>query len=406
MLDAGITPDISVEDLALNPWRRPEVTDSPLTELGKEESLARRYQASALNPQLVVVSPMLRALQTAKISFADHDTQVRNVPWIAHEGCREELGYLYCNKRRPRTHIQNDYPTVDLSLLEGEEDTLFDNDNRECPAEMANRGYRFLVDFVAQRPETEIAIVSHSMFIFNMCTVLLDCTDEYGNEIDDLSSWFKTAEIRSMKLTFTNNNNNDSNFGSANLQQQQQQQMISNMSTGPQMIDFSPKQLYGKAPLRPGVHDLHYGPPSKPHVNQSAKEDIQSKQFGVGSKQLYGNRNSLRPNYRVDNQNQVPPIANDKVASYQSEKADIQTKQFGVGSKQLYSMKPLLRAGGVNEFNRALFDSTNNTGMQSLNNEDSDYQRPQPPSAQEPVPKYRPKSNKLYIRRSLLRGDA
>ena len=69
-------------------------------------------------------------------------------------------------------------------------------------------------------------------------------------------------------------------------------------------------------------------------------------------------------------------------------------------------MKPLLRAGGVNEFNKVSFNSKNDMGMQRLDEEDFSDQQSQAPPAQESVPKFRAKSNKLYIRRSLIRGDA
>lgn len=275
LLDNGVMPSLDTHDTAINPWRRPEVLDSPLTELGKQESFVRRNQASMLNPQLVVVSPMQRAIQTAKITFADHDNNPY-IPWIAHEGCREELGFIYCNKRRSKTSIQQDFPTIDLSLLAHEDDILFDDDNRECPSSIATRAYDFLVNFIAQRPEQEIAIISHSFWLFNVCTVLLDGGEEEkgadGTDTNELLSWFKTAEIRSMKLTFTyttNNNIGNDGYFQQNKQEQstpwtsqeqstpwssQQQQSTPSASQQQQVAypnyKFAPKNLYVKKSIK------------------------------------------------------------------------------------------------------------------------------------------------------------
>jgi broad specificity phosphatase PhoE len=194
--DAGVKLDIDSRDPKINPWIRPEIVDSPLTELGKGQCHDRRPEAALLNPQLVVVSPLLRAIQTAKISFGDHDRS--EIPWVAHEGCREELGVLVCNQRRPLSQIQADYPELQFHGDISEEDTLWDPQQRESGTSKSDRIYQFLVDFVAQRPEQELAVVGHSAWLFHMCNAIVDCGED-----TDLTSWFLTSEIRSMRLSFT-----------------------------------------------------------------------------------------------------------------------------------------------------------------------------------------------------------
>lgn len=181
-------------DIKENPFLRPEIADSPLTESGRQQSMARREQAALLNPQVVFVSPLLRALQTAAISFSSHR---HNVPWIAHEGTREELGLLLCNKRRTLSEIQADFPDVDFSLLTTEQDDLFLGDRREGPLEMSERVYDFMTNCIRKRDEKEIAVVGHSAWLFNMCNAVMDCEGD-----EDLESWFLTSEIKSMKVTF------------------------------------------------------------------------------------------------------------------------------------------------------------------------------------------------------------
>jgi broad specificity phosphatase PhoE len=194
--EAGLKPSVDSMDPAVNPWLRPEIVDSPLTEKGKEECRQQCTTASLLNPELVVVSPLLRAIQTAEISFG-HVFDQSKIPWVAHEGCREELGVLVCNKRRPLSLIQGDYPNIEFNGEMSEEDTLWHPTERESGISKSDRIYDFLVNFLAQRPESEIAVVGHSATLFHMCNAVIDCGDDL-----DLSSWFLTSEIRSIKLTF------------------------------------------------------------------------------------------------------------------------------------------------------------------------------------------------------------
>jgi len=91
--EEGRAIDFDSTDPTLNPVVRPELLDPPLTETGRQQCSLRRLECSLLSPELIVVSspelivvsPLLRCIQTAKISFRDRT----GVPWISHEGCRE-----------------------------------------------------------------------------------------------------------------------------------------------------------------------------------------------------------------------------------------------------------------------------------------------------------------------------
>jgi broad specificity phosphatase PhoE len=189
--------DIYHPDPQVNPFLRPEIVDAPLTEHGRAQcARQQQHAASNLRPELLIVSPLHRAIQTAQITFADFRDKI---PFVAHESCREELGLLRCNQRRPLSETIREFPDVDFSLItSGEQDTLFDPSARECPKKKSLRIYSFLVDFLRHRPEKEIAVVGHSAWLFNMCHTVLDCGDD-----DELRSWFGTAEIRSMNLRFS-----------------------------------------------------------------------------------------------------------------------------------------------------------------------------------------------------------
>eukprot|EP00913_Durusdinium_trenchii_P004092 g3791.t1 len=61
--------------------------DPPLTEIGRQQALALRSYARTTAPELVVVSPMSRALMTSNIAYAH---VIGRVPFLAHEGCKEK----------------------------------------------------------------------------------------------------------------------------------------------------------------------------------------------------------------------------------------------------------------------------------------------------------------------------
>lgn len=201
--ELGKPIDFDSTDPNLNPVVREEFLDPPLTALGVRQSKSVQEHCSKLKPEVVICSPLRRCLETAKLSFADH---VGKVPWVAHEGCREELGLLVGNKRRPIKDIQVDHPDVDFSAMQHDDDVPWDNygtERRETLLEKSERIYGFLTNIVRTRPEKEIAIVCHSAYLFTLLNAVMDIDDEDS----DLRSWFLTAEVRSLKMTFKERDN-------------------------------------------------------------------------------------------------------------------------------------------------------------------------------------------------------
>jgi broad specificity phosphatase PhoE len=199
--------DFDSTDPTLNPLLRPEVIDPPLTHSGILQCQARRHQCSQLNPKLVVISPLTRCLQTAKISFRDHCRLLNDIPWIAHEGCREELGLLMGNKRRTKVELEEDFPDIDFSHLTDNQDILWEHchhhhnqgqqqHHRETLSEQSHRAYQFMTEFIQRRPETEIAVVCHSAYLFTLWNSVMDIEDE------SLQSWPLTSEVRSLIVQF------------------------------------------------------------------------------------------------------------------------------------------------------------------------------------------------------------
>lgn len=229
----GIPIDLSETNPELNPLLLPDIIDAPLTDKGrnqcKEQRIDKREYLGGV--ELIVVSPLVRALETACITFDDHLPSMNGigdvhndggVRWIAHEGIREELGLLLCNQRRPLKETQLEFPHVDFSLLaldgsESDEDLYWKqyleraltNDadgtpQRESMEDMSHRAYDFLVEYLYHRPEKEIAVVGHSAWLLAMTNAVLEF-EEASDDVEEFGTMFGQAELRSATLTFTEN---------------------------------------------------------------------------------------------------------------------------------------------------------------------------------------------------------
>lgn len=171
-----------------------EILDAPLTEKGRQQALALQPSVQAMEdqPELILFSPNCRALQTGVIVF---EHLKGKVPFLAHEMIREENGVHLCDKRRPRSRQEHEFPMVDFSLLESEEDVLFYEDRRETKSEVAERVYKFL-EWLETRKEMHIGVASHSAWLLTTFNANLVCEDS-------LKGWFQTGEMRSAILEFT-----------------------------------------------------------------------------------------------------------------------------------------------------------------------------------------------------------
>lgn len=179
-----------------NPYILPELLDAPLTEKGRRQAYVLQPVVQEFNDQveLVVLSPNCRALQTGVIVFS-HLIKDKNVSFVAHEMVREENGVHVCDKRRAKSLQEAEFPMVDFSLLESEEDAIFRNDRRETKLELGSRIYSFF-EWLSTRPEKHVAISSHSGWLFTIFNGFCECDES-------LKPWFQTGELRSVKLEFT-----------------------------------------------------------------------------------------------------------------------------------------------------------------------------------------------------------
>ncbi|XBI87901.1 hypothetical protein VPH35_025920 [Triticum aestivum] len=203
----------------------PALLDAHITPLGwsQVDSLPEHVTKCGLDKkiELVIVSPLLRTMQTAvgvfghesntdeasaspllMVEGAGHSghkaiSSLNCPPFLAVEACRERLGVHPFDWRSSITKYRALFPAIDFSLIENDEDVLWEPEVRETTESVAARGMKF-IDWLRTREEKDIAIVTHSSF--------LDFTlNMYGKEChpaiaEELSKRFANCELRSMVL--------------------------------------------------------------------------------------------------------------------------------------------------------------------------------------------------------------
>jgi len=160
--------------------------DSPLSPRGVQQAEQLGQQRSrptfCQNLDLVVTSPLTRALQTFELGVRPHLLD-ETVPVMALPHCAERL-YLISDQGRPVTELQQEFDSVDfVSGFEGHDEAAaawwyqHHKDDRYAEWRPTGRGQRYacpgepdhafearmikLYDWLKDRPESKIAVVCH-----------------------------------------------------------------------------------------------------------------------------------------------------------------------------------------------------------------------------------------------------
>lgn len=159
--------------------RQDDSLDSPLTELGKwqAQQVLARSSASTTSPstpdarseysydcywqrqniQLMMSSPLSRALETADLAVPPHVVKRR----VAYEGWREINGWLRNAQRRSRQELMTLFPHWNFhDYLHSEEDELW-TPELEAQSECGERGYQALKWLLTHREEERVVLVAH-----------------------------------------------------------------------------------------------------------------------------------------------------------------------------------------------------------------------------------------------------
>ncbi|MFS7949235.1 putative histidine phosphatase superfamily, clade-1 [Helianthus anomalus] len=201
-----------------------ELFDAHLTPFGWEQvdNLREHVHASGLfkNIDLVVVSPLLRTMQTAVGAFGG-EASVDGVdmpplmaentgssnrpaisslncpPFIAMELCRESMGVDHYNRRRSISEYKPMFPAIDFSLIETDCDVWWSPDTREKKEDVVARGQKFM-KWLLSREEKVIVVVSHAVFLHRTLGAYGD--DCHPTIKKEMSIPFDNCELRSMVI--------------------------------------------------------------------------------------------------------------------------------------------------------------------------------------------------------------
>ncbi|ONM19133.1 Phosphoglycerate mutase-like protein [Zea mays] len=176
-----------------------ELFDAQLTPLGwnQVDGLREHVKKSGLAEkiELVITSPLLRTMQTAVGVFGGEKyTDGVNAPPLMVENAG--------HSGRPAVSSLNCPPFIAVEtcrehLIENDGDVLWEPDVRETNEAVALRGMKFM-DWLWTREEKEIAIVSHSGFLFH--TLSMYSKECHPTIRDEVSKHFANCELRSMVL--------------------------------------------------------------------------------------------------------------------------------------------------------------------------------------------------------------
>uniref|UniRef100_A0A0D9W1Q5 Phosphoglycerate mutase-like protein n=1 Tax=Leersia perrieri TaxID=77586 RepID=A0A0D9W1Q5_9ORYZ len=183
-------------------YMSPHLFDAHLTPLGwnQVDCLHEHVKKSGLAQkiELVITSPLLRTMQTAVGVFGGENPVdgVSASPLMV-----ENAGH----SSRPAISSLNCPPFLAVEacrehLIENDEDVLWEPNVREANSSVAARGMKF-IDWLWTREEKEIAIVSHSGFLYH--TLSMYSRESHPTIREEVGKHFANCELRSMVLVDT-----------------------------------------------------------------------------------------------------------------------------------------------------------------------------------------------------------
>ena len=146
--------------------------DARLTVLGKKQALKTQKKLENINFDLMLCSPLTRTLQTFSIIFPKPIANTKILSFV-----REHLDHS-CDVGRQPSVLQKEYPNFDFKELKKfwwnnnipiDENVI----NYESIDDLDKRVNQFKI-WIANRPEKNIALVSHGTFISRIINTFLD----------------------------------------------------------------------------------------------------------------------------------------------------------------------------------------------------------------------------------------
>jgi broad specificity phosphatase PhoE len=142
--------------------RDPGLRDAPLTELGQRQAQALAQEIAPLREiELVVVSPLTRAIQTTLAAFDGHPA-----PRLVEALHREHLD-SWCDIGQPPAALARAFPMLDFGHLDDPWWHAVDGAEPyvQEPFETFDSRVAAFADWLRARPEGCVAVVGHGTFL-------------------------------------------------------------------------------------------------------------------------------------------------------------------------------------------------------------------------------------------------
>jgi len=163
--------------MGVQAFRIPEVIDSPLIEEGKQQAEELSKVIHEKEIDLVLVSPLVRTLETANIIFKDI-----NIPIKCMEMIREyPMGEDTCNQRKDKNELVKLYPHIDFSEIKEDKD-IYWKPERESIENLEKR-IDLVKKYIKQLDYKKIAIVSHNSFMGQFKDKYISYTENGDEEL-------------------------------------------------------------------------------------------------------------------------------------------------------------------------------------------------------------------------------
>lgn len=170
--------------------------DAALTETGLEQArqLHEEVKETVKNVDLIVASPLSRALNTANV--VTPQALHPSIPRVAVEDWREISGLLLNAKRRTKTDLQELFPDWSFQELPSDHDDNWPPDCLEDTRVVANRAYAGL-QWIWEREERNIAVFAHGG-VYNF---LMNAPGHANLRCDEaMRTRFHNCEMKSSRL--------------------------------------------------------------------------------------------------------------------------------------------------------------------------------------------------------------
>jgi broad specificity phosphatase PhoE len=149
--------------------------DARLTAKGEAQAHEARSALRDIPFELVVVSPLTRAIQTAAILFDGHPSEPRLLVEVLHRECQESS----CDVGRAASELAAEFPHLDVGHLpevwwHAEEGCAMTLGLPIEPRPLFDRRVAGFRDWLRARPERTIAVVGHGTFFYHLTGTFLE----------------------------------------------------------------------------------------------------------------------------------------------------------------------------------------------------------------------------------------